>query len=109
MKRSTTNPRNKRIKPTLFKECKANLAISDPDKAAEDLNAALEDGDKEVFRLALKNVIEAQGGISQLAEKSTFNQESINKILSGKANFELYSLDALLQALGFNLAIQRVS
>ncbi|HDN26645.1 MAG TPA: hypothetical protein ENG03_06035 [Thioploca sp.] len=62
MKISTTNPRNKRIKPTFFKECKANLAISDPDKAAEDLNAALEDGDKEVFRLALKNVIEAQGG-----------------------------------------------
>jgi probable addiction module antidote protein len=80
-------------------------ALHDPREAAEYLNAALEDGDPEAFLLALRNVAEAQGGIAHLAEKAKLNRESLYRILSERGNPELRSLDALLHALGFRLAI----
>ena len=69
------------------------------------MNAALEDIDPELFLLALRNVAEAQGGVAQLAEKAKLNRESLYKILSERGNPELKSLDALLHALGFRLAV----
>jgi len=80
-------------------------ALSDPREAAEYLNAALEDGDPEAFLLAIRNVAEAQGGIAQIAEKAKLNRESLYRMLSERGNPELRSLDALLHALGFRLAI----
>ncbi|MEO8326753.1 MAG: hypothetical protein ABI618_12935 [Nitrospirota bacterium] len=59
----------------------------------------------ELFLLALRNVAEAQGGVAQLAEKAKLNRESLYKILSERGNPELKSLDALLHALGFRLAV----
>ncbi len=75
-------------------------------EAEEYLNAALEEGDPELFLLALRNVAEAQGGVAQLAKKAKLNRESLYKILSERGNPELKSLDALLQALGFRLAVK---
>ena len=74
-------------------------------EAEEYLNAALEEGNPELFLLALRNVAEAQGGVAQLAEKAKLNRESLYKILSERGNPELKSLDALLHALGFRLAV----
>ena len=69
------------------------------------MNAALEEDDPELFLLALRNVAEAQGGVGQLAEKAKLNRESLYKMLSERGNPELRSLDALLHALGFRLAV----
>jgi len=80
-------------------------ALRNPQEAAEYLNAALEDGDPEAFLLAIRNVTEAQGGVAQLAEKANLNRESLYSMLSERGNPELRSLDALLHALGFRLAI----
>ena len=80
-------------------------ALRDPREAVEYLNAALEDGDPEAFLLALRNVAEAQGGVAQLAEAAKLNRESLYRMLSDRGNPELRSLDALLHALGFRLAI----
>ena len=44
-------------------------ALKDPIEAAEYLNAAIEDGNKEVFLLAMRNVAEAHGGMSAVAKK----------------------------------------
>ena len=79
--------------------------LRDVGEAEEYLNAALEEDDPELFLLALRNVAEAQGGVAQLAEKAKLNRESLYKILSGRGNPELRSLDALLHALGFRLAV----
>ncbi len=80
-------------------------SLRDAGEAEEYLNAALEEGDPELFLLALRNVAEAQGGVAQLAEKAKLNRESLYKILSERGNPELKSLDALLHALGFRLAV----
>jgi len=81
--------------------------LADPMEAADYLNVALEDGDKERFLLALRNVVEMRlGGISQLATATGLNRESLYRMLSGKGNPELKSLDRLLHALGLKLAVE---
>ncbi|BFU90693.1 MAG: hypothetical protein NTAFB01_18800 [Nitrospira sp.] len=74
-------------------------------EAEEYLNAALEEGDPELFLLALRNVAEAQGGVAKQAEKTKLNRESLYRMLSERGNPEFRSLDALLHALGFRLAV----
>jgi len=77
-------------------------SLRDAREAEEYLNAALEEDDPELFLLALRNVAEAQRGVSQLAE---FNRESLYKMLSERGNPEFRSIDALLHALGFRLTV----
>jgi probable addiction module antidote protein len=79
--------------------------LRDVREAEEYLNAALEEDDPELFLLALRHVAEAQGGVAQLEEKTKLNRESLYKMLSERGNPELRSLDALLHALGFRLAV----
>lgn len=48
--------------------------LQDAGNAAEYINAAIEDGDRYVFLLALRDVAKAQGGMTAVAEKSTPGQ-----------------------------------
>ncbi len=80
-------------------------SLRDTREAEEYLNAALEEDDPELFLLALRNVAEAQGGVTQLAEKTKLNRESLYRMLSERGNPELKSLDTLLHAMGFRLAV----
>jgi len=80
-------------------------SLRDSGEAEAYLNAALEEDDPELFLLALRNVAEAQGGVAQLAEKAKLNRESLYRMLSDRGNPEFRSLDALLHALGFRLAV----
>jgi probable addiction module antidote protein len=82
-------------------------ALQDPEEAQAYLNAALEDGDSEVFLLALRDVAEARlGGVRQLANQTQLNRESLYRMLSEKGNPELNSLNAILTSLGFRLAVE---
>jgi len=82
-------------------------SLADTNEAAAYLNAALEDGDNEVFLLALRNVADAQlGGMSKLAEAAELNRESLYRMLSENGNPGLNSLSRLLQALGLKLAVE---
>ncbi len=92
-------PPSKPYHPELIK------ALRDPREALGYLNATLEDGDPEVFLLGLRDVAEAQGGIAEVAEVAKLNRENLYRMLSGRGNPELRSLNALLSALGFRLAI----
>lgn len=52
-------------------------ALKDPSEAAAYLNAAIEEGDRAAFLLALRNVAEAHGGMTTIAEKAHLNRESL--------------------------------
>jgi probable addiction module antidote protein len=80
-------------------------SLRDAQEAEEYLNAALEEDDPELFLRALRNVAEAQGGVASLAEKTKLNRESLYRMLSERGNPEFRSLEALLHALGFRLAV----
>ncbi len=80
--------------------------LQDPEAAAAYLNAALEDDDLHVFLLALRDIAEAQGGMSHLASETDLNRESLYKTLSIRGNPRLSSLRSVLGACGLSISIQ---
>ena len=83
-------------------------ALQNPEEAVEYLNAALEDGEPEVFLLALKDVVDSHGGMSKLAVSTSLNRENLYRMLSTKGNPELKSLRTLLSAMGLQLTVRQL-
>lgn len=81
-------------------------ALKDPREAAAYLNAAIEDGDRAVFLLALRNVAEAQGGMAALARKAHMNRESLYRMLSSRGNPEIRSILSLLNSMRLRLTVE---
>ena len=81
-------------------------SLKNPVEAAEYLNAALEDGEPEVFLLALRDVVDSYGGMSKLAASTSLNRENLYRMLSIKGNPEFFSLSSVLSAVGFQLAVE---
>lgn len=83
-------------------------SLKNHDEAIAYLNAALMDEDERVFLLALKNVLEAQGGdISTLAKKANLNRENLYRMLSKKGNPKLTSIKSVLNALNLEFSVQQ--
>jgi probable addiction module antidote protein len=80
--------------------------LRNPDEAAAYLDAALEEGDRAAFLLAIRNVIEALGGMTKIARHTGLNRENLYRVLSEQGNPELNSLEKLLKALGLRLAVE---
>lgn len=80
--------------------------LEDPAKAQAYLNASLNDEDPRVFLLALKDVIEAQSKIGDVAKEANLSRENLYRILSKKGNPKLTSIQSVLNAVGLNLAVQ---
>jgi len=81
-------------------------SLKNPKEAAAYLNAAIEEGDRELFLLALRNIAEARGGIAIVAEKARLNRENLYRMLSKRGNPEIKSLLTLLQAMGLALTVK---
>ncbi|OGQ79040.1 MAG: putative addiction module antidote protein [Deltaproteobacteria bacterium RIFCSPLOWO2_12_FULL_60_19] len=81
-------------------------SLKDPVEAAEYLNAALEDGEPEVFLLALRDVVDSYGGMAKLATSTSLNRENLYRMLSTKGNPEFFSLSTILSAVGIRLAVE---
>ena len=92
-------------KVTTYQEDLVN-ALKDPHEAAAYLNAAIEEGDRAVFLLALRNVAEAQGGMAALARKAHTNRESLYRMLSSKGNPEIRSIFTLLNSMQLRLIVE---
>jgi len=76
-----------------------------PGEAVAYLNAALEAKNEKAFLLALRNVIEAHGGMTKLARFTKINRVSLYKMLSKQGNPEFRSVLSLLEALGVRFRI----
>lgn len=79
--------------------------LRDPIEAEEYLNAALEEEDPRAVLGGVEKCGRGPRGVTQLAEKTRLNREHLYKMLSERGNHELKSLEALLRALGFRLAV----
>ncbi|MDO8520228.1 MAG: putative addiction module antidote protein [Deltaproteobacteria bacterium] len=77
------------------------------------LEVALEefekDGDKEIFLKALRDVAEAQGGLTHLSERAHLNRQNLYKALSKKGNPKLETVGLILHGLGFRFSIEPVA
>jgi len=80
--------------------------LQNPKAAAAYLNAALDDEDSNVFLIALKDIAEANGGLSRLAKAADLNRESLYRTLSSRGNPRLHSLIAILHACNLNISIR---
>ena len=76
--------------------------LSEPEQAAKYLNACYEEG-AGVFLQGLRDVVEAQGGMSRTARLAGLNRESLYRQLSRRGNPSLTSLNAVLTALRLRL------
>jgi probable addiction module antidote protein len=79
--------------------------LQNPKEAAAYLNAALQDDDSHVFLLALRDIAEAKGGMSWLADESDLNRENLYRTLSLKGNPRFFNLLAVLDAIGLEISI----
>ena len=79
--------------------------LKDPVEASAYLNAALEDGDKEAFLLALRNVLEAQGGMTKMSDRTKINRVSLYKMLSPSGNPGFENILSILQTVGIRFKI----
>ena len=80
-------------------------SLRDTGEASAYLNAALEGGDRRAFCLALKNVLDAQGGMSHFARKTRINRVSLHQMLSKKGNPGFDNILLLLQSAGVRFLV----
>ena len=84
--------------------------LQDPREATAYLKMALEEYEKdynsEAFLLALRTVVEAMGGISELAKRTNLNRQNLYRVLSGNGNPKWSTLGAILGGLGFRFSIE---
>jgi probable addiction module antidote protein len=95
-----TMPRNRSYQEDLLQ------VLQDSEEAAAYLSAALEDGNDKVFLLALRTVVEASIGMTELAHKTDRNRESLYKTLSNQGNPHLSSILSILSGLGYRLTVE---
>jgi probable addiction module antidote protein len=80
--------------------------LKDEENAAEYLNAALAEGDRDGLLLALRNIAEARGGMAAVAEKAHVPRESLYRMLSTRGNPALSNLLSILHGMGLKMTIQ---
>lgn len=84
--------------------------LQDPEDAKIYLSVALEDYEKNedinAFLLAVRDVIEVQGGVSQLAERVSLTDEVLYKVLSENGDPQLNTMRIILHELGFKFSIE---
>jgi probable addiction module antidote protein len=77
--------------------------LKNPEHSLAYLNAALMDEDPQIFLIALRNVLEAHGGIGSIAKKAELNRESMYKTLSGERDPHLSTVTRILDTIGVEL------
>ena len=97
----------KKSKP--FRDIELEL-LKDPEKAKEYLRISLEetreDGNREAFLRALRTVVEARGGIVELAKRTEKPTSSLYKTISEEGNPRLDTLDLILGDIGLQLSVE---
>lgn len=73
------------------------------------LSAVMEEyqthGNASVLQISLQNIVEAKGGISELAKKTNIDPEVLSDVLTSKEALHIDALRTVLNALGCCLSI----
>ena len=77
--------------------------LKNPGEASAYLNSVAEDGDIKFLMIAIRNVVEAQGGIGPLAKKTKLARTTLYKTLSSEGNPEINTLNAILKIYGIRI------
>ncbi len=77
--------------------------LKNPVEAAAYLSSVIEDGDMRFLLKALRNVVEAHGGMGELAKKTKLSRTTLYKTLSIDGNPEVKTLEAILKVYGIRI------
>lgn len=91
--------------PTVEYKRRLLKELKDSRYASGYLTAALDEGE-DVFLLALRDIVQAQGGMSSLARMTKLNRENLYDMLSRSGNPRLRSVTAILDRLGFEVVFK---
>jgi len=70
------------------------------------IDAALEEDDPKLLLAALRDVVNSQGGMAMIAERTGLNRESLYKALSESGNPKLSTLFEIIKSLGLHLSVK---
>jgi probable addiction module antidote protein len=76
--------------------------LKDLNYAAGYLTAALEEGE-DIFLLAVRDVAQAQGGLTALSQATQLNRENLYNMLSQEGNPRFSSITSILSELGLEM------
>lgn len=79
--------------------------LKDPLEAAAYIEVSLEENEPKILSKALKNVIEAQGGIEHLSLRAKQAYKKLDTNLKEDGQVEYYALNTLLKELGLCLSV----
>ena len=108
-RKSTKSAPKKPAPPSVSHEAWLIERLKKTQAAAAYLEAAIEDGDQGGLMLALRHVAQAQGGVAEMARRSSLTREATYRMLSKSGNPELRSFTALLAGAGLRLSIKPVA
>ncbi len=77
--------------------------LTDPVEAAAYLNAVAVDGDIKFLLKGIRKVVEAQGGVGELAKKTKLARTTLYKTLSDEGNPEVNTLGVILKVYGIRI------
>ncbi|MFN6571069.1 hypothetical protein [Dendronalium sp. ChiSLP03b] len=80
--------------------------LKEPLEAASYIEVVLEEGDPIMLSKALRNLIEAQGGIDRFSSQVQQYYQKFDQMLLEKGKIEFDYLSTLLDALGLQLAVK---
>jgi probable addiction module antidote protein len=83
--------------------------LADPVEAAAYLNSVAEDGEIQPLLKALRNVVEAQGGIGGLAKKTKLSRTTLYKTLSSKGNPAVITLNTILSVYNIQMRFSSIT
>ena len=83
--------------------------LKNPTEAAAYLNSITQDGSLKFILKAIRNIVDAQGGIGKLSRKTKLGRTSLYKTLSSSGNPEVGSLQVILAAFGVRIGFLPVA
>jgi probable addiction module antidote protein len=81
-------------------------ALNTPKLASKHISMAIHNGSRKPFLLAIRDVVDANGGISRIARKTKLTPKSLYKMLSNDGNPEIESLWRILRAMGLKFCVR---
>lgn len=79
--------------------------LQDRAYAAEFLQSVLDEGDTPLLLATLRDLAEAYGGMTTIAEKAHISRTHFYRMLSASGNPTVQNLDAVLKAMGLKLTV----
>ena len=84
--------------------------LADPEEAISYLQVSLEeyliDEDIPFFLKGIRNVVEARGGVAEVAKQAVLAPKTLSEFLSNEDTLHLGTLSAVLRGLGWKLSIE---